>query len=57
VAAVTEQYAAAQIMTLKVAFAAIALFALLALWYVQSLPEQAGGAKPAEALSPASASG
>jgi EmrB/QacA subfamily drug resistance transporter len=57
VAAVTEQYADAQIMALKVAFAAIALFALLALWYVQSLPEQAGGAKPAEALSPAGASG
>jgi hypothetical protein len=55
VAAVSEQYADAQIMALKVAFAAIALFALLALWYVQSLPERADGAKPPEALSPAGA--
>ncbi len=57
VAAVTEQYADAQIMALKVAFAAIALFALLALWYVQTLPERADGAKPADALSPAGATG
>ena len=54
-AAVTEQYANAQIMALKVAFAAIALFALLALWYVQTLPEMASGAKPDDALSPAGA--
>ena len=53
VAAVTEQYANAQIMALKVAFAAIAFFALLALWYVQTLPEMASGAKPDDALSPA----
>lgn len=57
VAAVTEQYANAQIMALKVAFAAIALFALLALWYVQSLPERADGGKPSQARSPAGATG
>ncbi len=55
VAAVTEEYANAQIMALKVAFAAIALFALLALWYVQSLPERAEGAKPADELAMAGA--
>jgi MFS family permease len=49
VEAVTEQYADAQIMALKVAFASIAFFSLLALWYVQSLPtrpkeEEPGGA-------------
>jgi len=43
VAAVTEQYAVAQITALKTAFAAIALFALLSLWYVQSLPVRADG--------------
>ena len=43
VAAVTEQYADAQIMALKTAFAAIALFSLLALWYVGSLPENSDG--------------
>ena len=47
VAAVTTQYAEAQIMALKVAFAAIALFSLLALWYVQSLPKKADEAEPA----------
>ena len=45
--AVTEQYASAQIMALKVAFAALAFFALLALWYVQSLPKRAAFAKSA----------
>jgi hypothetical protein len=35
-------------MALKVAFAALAFFALLALWYVQSLPKRADGAKPAD---------
>ncbi len=55
VAAVTEQYADAQIMALKVAFAAIAFFALLALWYVQTLPEMASGAKLDDAPSPAGA--
>jgi MFS family permease len=53
VAAVTEQYADAQIMALKVAFAALAFFALLALWYVQSLPKRADGAKSVEAPAPA----
>ena len=53
VAAVTEQYAAAQIMALKVAFAALAFFALLALWYVHSLPNRAEGAKPADEPAPA----
>jgi hypothetical protein len=52
-AAVTKQYADAQIMALKVAFAALAFFSLLALWYVQSLPNRAEGAKPADEPSPA----
>ncbi len=43
VTAVTTQYAEAQITALKSAFAAIALFALLALWYVQKLPNMAVG--------------
>ncbi|HMK09305.1 MAG TPA: MFS transporter [Anaerolineales bacterium] len=56
VAAVTAQYAAAQIQALKAAFAAIALFSLLALWYVQALPLRLGqepiaGASPREAVS------
>jgi len=37
------EYADAQIMALKTAFAAIALFSLLALWYVDSLLERADG--------------
>ena len=53
VAAVTEQYASAQITALKVAFAALAFFSLLALWYVQSLPKRADGAKPADEPAPA----
>ncbi len=57
VEAVAEQYAAAQIMALKVAFATIAFFALLAFWYVQSLPERAGGAPPDEELALAGAAG
>ena len=57
VGAVTEQYANAQIMALKVSFAAIAFFSLLALWYVQTLPQRADGAQPADALSPAGAAG
>jgi MFS family permease len=53
VAAVTEQYADAQIMALKTAFAAIALFSLLALWYVGSLPQRADGeAQPGGNLQP-----
>jgi MFS family permease len=50
VEAVTTEYADAQIMALKTAFAAIALFSLLALWYVGSLPERAEGAAPSEDL-------
>ncbi len=46
VEAVTEQYADAQIMALKVAFASIAFFSLLALWYVQSLPTRPKGEEP-----------
>ena len=49
VAAVTAYYADAQIMALKVSFAALAFFALLALWYVQSLPKRADGESPADA--------
>lgn len=48
VTAVTENYAEAQIIALKVAFAAVALFALLALWYVQTLPKRAEGARLAD---------
>ncbi len=48
VTAITENYAEAQIIALKVAFAAVALFALLALWYVQSLPKRAEGARLAD---------
>ncbi|MFN8483029.1 MAG: MFS transporter [Anaerolineae bacterium] len=47
--AVTAAYADAQIVALKVAFAAIALFALLALWYVERLPNLAPGAAPPDA--------
>jgi MFS family permease len=45
VTALTNEYASAQIVALKVAFATIALMALLALWYVQSLPDMAAGVK------------
>lgn len=37
-AALTTEYAEAQVMALKVAFATIALASLVSLWYVQSLP-------------------
>ena len=47
VAAITETYANAQIVALKVAFATIAFFSLLALWYVQSLPRRARSDLPA----------
>jgi hypothetical protein len=40
-------------MALKVAFAALAFFALLSLWYVQSLPNRADGAKAADEPAPA----
>ena len=53
--AVTAAYADAQIVALKVAFAAIALFALLALWYVERLPNLAPGAAPPDEQSPAEA--
>jgi MFS family permease len=46
--AVTTEYAEAQIMALKVAFAAIAFFSLLSLWYVQSLPKRADGGDESE---------
>jgi MFS family permease len=55
--AITAQYAESQIVALKVAFAAIALFSLLALWYVQSLPQRADGAAPADVPAPASIAG
>lgn len=47
--ALVAEYADAQIRALKAAFAAIALFALLALWYVRHLPTQAPGDEPAPA--------
>jgi MFS family permease len=51
--AITAEYADAQIMALKTAFAAIALFSLIALWYVGSLPERANGAaQPGDDLQP-----
>jgi MFS family permease len=57
VQAVTETYAEAQIVALKVSFAAIAFFSLLALWYVQSLPTKPGEEKPAGAPAAAVATG
>jgi Na+/melibiose symporter-like transporter len=57
VAAVTEQYADAQIMALKVSFAALAFFALLSLWYIQSLPARADGEKLADEPAPAGVAG
>jgi MFS family permease len=57
VGAVTETYAEAQIVALKVSFAAIAFFSLLALWYVQSLPTKPGEEKPAGVPEAASATG
>lgn len=44
--AVVTEYAEAQIAALKAAFAAIALFALLALWYVRRLPSQPADVEP-----------
>ena len=55
--AVTETYAEGQIVALKVSFAAIAFFSLLALWYVQSLPTKPGEEKPAGAPAAAGATG
>lgn len=57
VAAITTQYGEAQITALKSAFAAIALFALLALWYVQKLPAMAVGETPADMVSHPAANG
>jgi MFS family permease len=55
--AVTAQYAEAQIMALKVSFAVIALFSLLALWYVQTLPNREDLEKQADVPMPALATG
>jgi EmrB/QacA subfamily drug resistance transporter len=44
--AITAEYAEAQIAALKASFAAIALFALVALWYVRRLPTRAHGEEP-----------
>jgi hypothetical protein len=49
--AVVMEYAEAQIVALKVAFAVVALAALAALWYVRRLPTQATGQEPAAAPS------
>jgi len=57
VEAVTQQYANAQIMALKVAFAAIAFFSLLALWYVHVLPTKPKVEGPDRALTAAGATG
>jgi len=57
VEAVTQQYANAQIMALKVAFAAIAFFSLLALWYVHALPTKPKVEGPDRALTAAGATG
>lgn len=46
--AVAKDYADAQIASLKVAFAGIALFALLALAYVHRLPNKVGGSEGAD---------
>jgi MFS family permease len=47
--AISEDYADAQIASLKVAFAAIAFFSLLALWYVHALPRQGDNPGPRQA--------
>ncbi|MGL4649215.1 MAG: MFS transporter, partial [Caldilineaceae bacterium] len=39
VEAITTEYAEAQILALRVAFAAVAFFSLIALWYVHRLPD------------------
>lgn len=39
-AALTEEYAEAQVLALKVSFAVVALFSLVALWYVNSIPKK-----------------
>lgn len=50
VTAIVTDYAAAQIEALKVAFASIALFSLLALWYVRRLPARPNGAEVASSM-------
>ncbi len=55
--AIVTEYANAQIAALKAAFASIALFALLALWYVRRLPTRATGDEPAAALPTPSGAG
>ena len=55
--AVTASYAEAQIMALKVSFAVIALFSLLSLWYVQSIPSKEEIEASGESLIPAAAGG
>lgn len=47
--AISAEYAEAQIVALKASFAAIALFALVALAYVRRLPTRAHGEEPAPA--------
>lgn len=51
VAAITDRYAAAQIAALRTALAGIALFALMALWYVRHLPSRASD-QPSSTASP-----
>jgi EmrB/QacA subfamily drug resistance transporter len=46
--AVTLEYAEAQIVALKAAFAVVALAALIALWYVRRLPTKAGTGDPGD---------
>jgi MFS family permease len=53
--AVTTEYAEAQIVALKAAFAVVALAALVALWYVRRLPTKAGTGDPGDV--PAEAGG
>ena len=52
VGAIVHLYSDAQITALKTALAGIAIFALVALWYVRNLPtraaEQSGSTEPAE---------
>lgn len=55
--AIVTEYADAQIAALKAAFASIALFALLALWYVRRLPTRATGDEPEAALPTPSGAG
>jgi len=49
VAAITADYGEAQLAGLRLAFGAVALFAVLGLWFTRGLPSHAGGAGPVEA--------